>query len=61
MARTLARNVHVDGEYFEAGSTPEKKYADQITNPNAWGEGDNSSDGDDGSGGRRRSRRSDSE
>lgn len=36
--RKLAANVHVGGRFFEAGSTPEKEFADQITNPKAWGE-----------------------
>lgn len=36
--RKLAANVHVGGRFFEAGSTPDKEFADQITNPKAWGE-----------------------
>jgi polyphosphate kinase 2 (PPK2 family) len=36
--RKLATNVWVAGRFFAAGSTPDKEYAEQITNPKAWGE-----------------------
>lgn len=36
-ARKLAANVWVGGQLFEAGSSPEKEIAEQITNPKAWG------------------------
>jgi hypothetical protein len=36
--RKLARNVWVGGRFYEAGSTPPKEDADQITNPKAWGD-----------------------
>lgn len=42
-ARKLAAYVHVGGSVFAPGDRPEKEYADQITNPKAWGEVD---DGD---------------
>lgn len=35
--RVLAANVQVGGRLFLAGESPEKEYADQITNPKAWG------------------------
>ena len=38
MARKLAKNVHIRNEVYEAGTTPPKEIADQITNPKAWGE-----------------------
>lgn len=43
MARELVTTVVLVDEngvpvIFNAGDTPEKKYADQITNPKAWGE-----------------------
>jgi hypothetical protein len=37
--RKLAANVWVAGRFFATGSTPDKEYAEQITNPKAWGEG----------------------
>lgn len=63
MARTLARNVHVAGTFFKAGDSPDKEYAEQITNPKAWGEADEKADpsgSDSGAAdtGPRRSRRS---
>lgn len=36
--KALASNVYVGGDLYEAGSTPSKEIADQITNPNAWTE-----------------------
>lgn len=44
MSKKLTANVHVAGRYFEAGTTPPKEFADQITNPAAWAAAD-SSDG----------------
>lgn len=38
MARRLAANVWVGSEFFAAGSVPPKEYAEQITNPAAWGD-----------------------
>lgn len=35
--RKLAANVYVGDQFHEAGSTPPKEVADQITNPKAWG------------------------
>lgn len=43
--RKLTANVYVGGRFFESGSTPPKEYADQITNPNAWGESGDTPDG----------------
>ncbi|MDR6861969.1 hypothetical protein [Phycicoccus sp. 3266] len=40
--KALAANVWVDGTLYEAGSTPPKDVADEITNPKAWGESDSS-------------------
>lgn len=40
MSRKLAKNVWVDGVLHEAGSSPSKDVADRITNPKAWGKGD---------------------
>lgn len=37
-AKKLAAYVHVGGRVFAPGDSPEKEYADQITNPRAWGE-----------------------
>jgi hypothetical protein len=37
MSKKLAMNVYVNGTAYEAGSTPPKDVADQITNPKAWG------------------------
>ena len=34
--RKLASNVWVGGTLYEAGSTPPKEVADQISNPKAW-------------------------
>lgn len=44
--KTLAVNVWVGDQLFLAGDSPEKKFADQITNPNAWG-GDSVDESDD--------------
>ena len=45
-ARKLVAYVHVDGHVFEPGDSPAKEYADQITNPKAWGEvSDSDADG----------------
>lgn len=41
--RVLAANVQVGDRLFLAGDSPEKEYADQITNPKAWG-GDEAAD-----------------
>lgn len=38
MTRTLKYTVIVNGEAYEAGSSPEPAIADQITNAFAWGE-----------------------
>ncbi|MET1061746.1 MAG: hypothetical protein ABWX71_02525 [Aeromicrobium sp.] len=45
--KVLASNVFVGGRLFLAGDSPEKEYADQITNPKAWG-GDEPADADEG-------------
>ena len=37
-ARVLAAFVHVGGKVFAPGDSPEKEFADQITNPKAWAE-----------------------
>lgn len=37
-ARKLAAYVHVGGRVFAPGDTPPKEFADQITNPAAWGD-----------------------
>lgn len=44
--RKLAANVWVGDpvQFFAAGSTPPKEYADQITNPNAWADAEDSGD-----------------
>ena len=47
--KVLAANVIVDGRLFLAGQSPEKEFADQITNPKAWG-GDEVDDKADASG-----------
>lgn len=51
--KVLAVNVQVGGRLFLAGESPEKEFADQITNPKAWGgdevEGDAEGSGDAGS------------
>lgn len=46
--KVLASNVWVGDPavLFMAGSTPPKEYADLITNPNAWADGE-ADDGDD--------------
>ena len=36
--KKLAANVYVGSVLYEAGSSPEKEIAEQITNPKAWGE-----------------------
>lgn len=36
--KKLAANVWVGGQLFMAGSSPDKEFADQITNPRAWGD-----------------------
>lgn len=38
--RKLAQNVNLYGVLYPAGSAPAKEIADQITNPKAWGKGD---------------------
>lgn len=38
MARQLVSHVHVAGRVFAPGDKPAKEFADQITNPKAWGE-----------------------
>jgi len=40
--KKLAANVQVGDALYEAGSTPPKEIADQITNPKAWGKSDDS-------------------
>lgn len=47
--KVLAVNVQVGDRLFLAGESPEKEYADQITNPKAWG-GDAVADDDSTSG-----------
>lgn len=47
--KVLAANVQVGDRLFLAGDSPEKEYADQITNPKAWG-GDAGADDDSGGG-----------
>lgn len=34
--KQLTKNIWVDGTLYEAGSTPPKDVAEQITNPKAW-------------------------
>lgn len=44
--KKLTKNVHVpagpegSAKFFPSGSTPDKEYADQITNPRAWSDDD---------------------
>lgn len=40
--RKLKANVWVAGDLYEAGSTPSKEIADQISNPKAWDESEKS-------------------
>lgn len=47
MSKTLTQNVNLDGVLYEAGSTPDKEIADQITNPKAWAEPDADESADD--------------
>ena len=46
MGRKLTKNVWVNGEFYAAGSTPDKDVAELITNPKAW-EADEASDAPD--------------
>lgn len=34
--KVLAAYVHVAGQVFKPGDSPDKEFADQITNPKAW-------------------------
>lgn len=36
--KKLAAYVHVGGRVFAPGDSPEAEFAEQITNPKAWGE-----------------------
>lgn len=36
--KKLAANVQVGDRLFLAGESPDKEFADQITNPKAWGD-----------------------
>lgn len=38
MAKELTANVYIDGVLYEAGTTPPKEVADQISNPKVWAE-----------------------
>lgn len=49
--KKLAANVYVDGVLHKAGTTPDKKVADQITNPRAWDADTATADADPGTGG----------
>lgn len=44
--RVLAAHVVVGGRSFAPGESPEKEFADQITNPKAWEGGDAPQAGD---------------
>lgn len=46
MARKLAANVHVGGRFFKAGDSPPDEFAEQITNPKAWGKSEPAPDAD---------------
>lgn len=50
MGKQLAQNVNLDGVLYQAGTTPPKDIAEQITNPKAWGsdESDDTSTADAG-------------
>lgn len=44
--KELAAYVHIGGRSFKPGDVPPKEYAEQITNPLAWGEGDDAASDD---------------
>lgn len=48
--KVLAVNVQVGSRLFLAGEAPEKEFADQITNPKAWGGDEVEDDKAEGSG-----------